>query len=323
MVGAVLVFENRIIGEGFHGYFGGPHAEVNCIRSVKLDDEKRISSSTLYVSLEPCSHYGKTPPCADLIIQKKIPHVVIGCRDPYPQVSGSGIRKLQDAGIRVETGVLEEECRELIADFYTNLLSKRARIVLKWAQSADLKIAHSNFSRLHISNQFTNRLVHKWRSEEAAIMVGTNTALFDDPLLTNRHWTGGNPVRVVLDLDLRLPLSLKLFDQSVKTIVFNTSRHEAHRNLVYYRISAGSDLIPSIASACLDLKLGSLLVEGGRTLLQSFIDAGIWDEARIITNENLIVKNGIDAPVLTLEKFLREERILNDRLRYYKNSQNT
>lgn len=225
MVGAVLVHEGRIIGEGYHRQYGCPHAEVDCLQSVLEGDKHLIPQSILYVSLEPCAHFGKTPPCADLIIGHKIPHVVVGCRDPFPAVNGKGIEKLQAAGTHVEAGVLEAACRKLNERFFTFHQQHRPYVVLKWAQTADGKMAKDGPERLLISNAMTNRLVHRWRSEEMAILVGTNTAWADNPSLTTRLWPGPNPVRLVVDLHLRLPKNLHLFDASAPTLVFNLLQH--------------------------------------------------------------------------------------------------
>ncbi|MDQ6764196.1 MAG: bifunctional diaminohydroxyphosphoribosylaminopyrimidine deaminase/5-amino-6-(5-phosphoribosylamino)uracil reductase RibD, partial [Bacteroidota bacterium] len=202
MVGAILVHENKIIGEGFHKKYGEPHAEANCINNVRDEHKNLIEQSTLYVSLEPCSHYGKTPPCADLIVQKKIPKVIIGCQDIFKEVAGKGIQKLNDAGIETTVGVLEKECSELNKRFFIFHQKQRPYIILKWAQSANGKIGKKG-ERIFISNDYTNRLVHKWRSEEAAIMIGTNTAQEDNPSLTTRLWQGKNPVRIIIDKKLR------------------------------------------------------------------------------------------------------------------------
>jgi diaminohydroxyphosphoribosylaminopyrimidine deaminase/5-amino-6-(5-phosphoribosylamino)uracil reductase len=298
LVGAVLVHQDRIIGEGFHRQYGGPHAEVNCIDSVQEADRPLISQSTMYVSLEPCAHHGKTPPCADLIVRHRIPEVIIGCRDPFIEVDGKGIDKLHAAGIKTTVGVLEKEATELNKRFFTFHKYHRPYILLKWAQTANGCIANEDYSRLHISNELTNRLVHKWRSEEAAILVGTNTALFDDPQLNSRLWTGPDPIRLVVDMDLRLPSSLKIFDKKVRTIVFNTLQHEEQGNLHYYQVTKDVSLVHQIANALYQQKILSVLIEGGTRLLQSFIDEGYWDEARIITNEQLFVDAGIAAPVI-------------------------
>lgn len=297
MVGAVLVHEGRIIGEGYHEHYGGPHAEVHCIRSVAEEDRPLIPQSVMYVSLEPCAHHGKTPPCADLIIQQRIPKVVIACRDPFPDVNGKGIEKLQAAGVQVVLKVGEEEAIELNKRFFTFHTRHRPYIILKWAQTADGKIAGDGAERLLISNPLTNRLVHKWRSEEAAILVGTNTALFDDPQLTTRYWPGADPLRLVVDLDLRLPSSLQLFNRQVRTIVFNTLQQEEEGMLQYYQVTRDVSLVQQLVHALYQLKIQSVLVEGGARLLQSFIDEGYWDEMRVITNQQLWAGAGLPAPI--------------------------
>jgi diaminohydroxyphosphoribosylaminopyrimidine deaminase/5-amino-6-(5-phosphoribosylamino)uracil reductase len=322
MVGAVLVHNKRIIGEGYHQLYGTAHAEVNCINSVKPAEEKFISQSTLYVSLEPCAHFGKTPPCADLIIETNIPRVVVACRDPFAEVNGKGIEKLRNNGVEVILNVLEEEAKQLNRRFFTFHKLHRPYIVLKWAQTGNRKIANEDYSRIFISNEFSNRLVHKWRSEEASILVGANTALFDDPQLTTRLWKGVNPIRIVIDPDLRLPSSLKIFDQSEKAIVFNTLKHEEQSNLLYYQISSDSNLVHQVVHALYQMKIQSVLVEGGAKILQSFIDEGYWDEARTITNSLLTQTSGIASPVLSNEQFVREDRIGNDLLQYYINQTN-
>lgn len=321
MVGAVLVCEERIIGEGYHQQFGGAHAEVNCIASVKKEDIPLIERSTLYVSLEPCAHFGKTPPCADLIIAKKIPHVVIGCRDPFPVVNGKGIEKLKAAGVSITYPVLEEEARQLNKRFIGFHTQHRPYIILKWAQTMDGKIGYEDHSHLLISNEFTNRLTHKWRSEEAAILVGTNTALYDDPALTNRLWHGATPVRMVIDMALRLPSSLQLFNQQVKTIVFNKVKHEEQENLLYYQVTGNLSIVHQVVHALYQLKILSVLVEGGAQLLQSFIDEGIWDEIRIITNKQLVATTGIKAPVMSGVQVSQTETIFSDSIDYFVNPQ--
>jgi diaminohydroxyphosphoribosylaminopyrimidine deaminase/5-amino-6-(5-phosphoribosylamino)uracil reductase len=312
LVGAVLVHQGRIIGEGFHRQYGGPHAEVNCIQSVQQADVRLVPESTIYVSLEPCAHFGKTPPCADLIIRHRIPQVVIGCRDPFVEVDGKGIEKLEAAGIQVTLGVLQKEAIALNKRFFTFHLQHRPYIILKWAQTANRMIGNQDHSRLHISSELTNRLVHRWRSEEAAILVGTNTALYDDPKLDTRLWSGPNPIRLVVDRDLRLPTSLKLFDQSIPTIVFNTRQHQQQPNLLYYQVTQEGNLVHQIANALYQQKILSVLVEGGAQLLQSFIDAGYWDEARIITNETLFTDPGIPAPLLGTGTVVSTEKLATD-----------
>ncbi|MDN3658834.1 bifunctional diaminohydroxyphosphoribosylaminopyrimidine deaminase/5-amino-6-(5-phosphoribosylamino)uracil reductase RibD [Ferruginibacter paludis] len=321
MVGAVLVYKDRIIGEGYHQQYGQAHAEVNCINSVLASNYSLIQKSTLYVSLEPCAHYGKTPPCADLIIRNKIPLVVIGCRDSYEEVDGKGIQKLEQAGIEVITGVLEREALELNKRFFTFHTKQRPYIILKWAQSKDHIIANADYSAIKISNDITNRLVHKWRSEEAAILVGTNTALHDNPALTNRLWNGNNPIRLVIDKQLRLPATSHLFDGATKTIVFNFLRDEEKESILFYKLSAEENIIPSLLDALYKLKIQSVLIEGGTQLLQSFINAGCWDEARVITNESLIIENGIEAPKLKGHRLTRTEKINNDSVAYYESTE--
>ena len=331
MVGAVLVHQDIIIGEGYHRQYGEAHAEVNCIASVKEEDQHLIEQSTLYVSLEPCAHFGKTPPCADLIIENKIPKVVIGCRDPFAQVNGKGIEKLKAEGIEVETGILENECIKLNKRFFKFHTQHRPYIILKWAQTLDNKIANEDYSPVHISNEFTNRIVHKWRGEEMAIAVGTNTALFDDPELTTRLWPGKNPIRIVVDMDLRLPKSLKLFNSKIATIVFNTKQHSlpfekipAERlseiDVGYYQVTEDVSLVHQMMNALYRMNIQSVLVEGGAYLLQSFIDEGIWDEARIICNEQMTIGNGLSAPILKDQKLISSEQVFSDVIRKYKNT---
>ena len=315
MVGAVLVYDEKIIGEGWHKKFGEAHAEVNCINSVKAEDKYLIEKSTLYVSLEPCSHFGKTPPCTDMIIKNRIPKVVIGCKDVFKEVDGKGIKKLQDAGVEVLVSILEKECIELNKRFFTFHQKKRPYIILKWAESADGKIGTDN-ERILISNKYSNRLVHKWRSEEAAILIGTNTALNDDPSLTTRLWQGNNPVRLVIDMDLRLPSHLKIFNKEVKTIIFNKHKSHEEENLVFYKIKE-EDSLPQILQVLYQMQIQSVLVEGGARLLQSFIDIGLWDEARTICNEQLTISNGINSPELRNAILQNQEKYFTDTITYF------
>ncbi len=311
MVGAVLVYDDKVIGEGWHQRYGEAHAEVNCIaNAVENGYAELVSQSILYVSLEPCAHFGKTPPCTDLIIKNKIPKVVTGCRDPFNEVNGKGIEKLIAAGVETEVGILGDQCKELNKRFFTFHTKKRPYIILKWAETADGKIAaplnppeggtsgNPENSRLHISNEYTNRLVHKWRSEEAAILVGTNTALLDDPELTTRSWPGPSPVRLVVDMELKLPSHLKIFNRHAKTIIFNGIKHDEKTHPLYYKVRREENLIDQILSALYKLNIQSVLVEGGAKLLQSFIDGGVWDEVRRIGNRQLAIGNGVAAPEL-------------------------
>ncbi len=298
MVGSVIVLNNRIIGEGFHTKYGEAHAEVNAINSVT--DKSLLKSATLYVSLEPCSHHGKTPPCADLIIHYKIPKVVIGMQDPFLKVNGSGIKRLQLSGCDVKTGILEKECHQLNKAFITFHTKKRPYIVLKWAQTLDGfidkirepgAINESNW----ITDEVCRSLVHKWRSEIPAIMVGKNTAYLDNPKLDTRFWGGRNPIRIVTDKELVLPKNLLLFDHSQETIVLNAIKNHKEENLEYIKIDFGNEFLNNLMTLLYEREINSLLVEGGQQLLQSFINQNYWDEARIFTgNKNFT--QGVAAP---------------------------
>ncbi len=326
MVGAVLVYENEIIGEGYHMQYGQAHAEVNCINSVPGKFKAQIANATLYVSLEPCAHFGKTPPCSNLIIQQQIKNVVIGCRDSFKQVNGKGIEQLKAAGVDVVVDVLKEECIELNQRFFTFHNSRRPYIILKFAQTADGFIGKATpnpskggeLERLLISNEFTNKLVHQWRTEEAAILVGTNTALFDNPSLTNRLWTGKNPLRLVIDTQLKLPSTLQLFNQQEKTVVFNLLKNEINQQIEYVQLNTTDSVIQQIIQYCYSHNIQSILVEGGTRLLQSFINENLWDEARIITNEQLFVQVGIAAPKLS-GSLQSSTHIFGDRIDFYTN----
>lgn len=322
LVGAVLVENDEIIGEGYHAKFGEAHAEVNCInQAIRAGQESRISSSTMYVSLEPCAHFGKTPPCADLLIAHRIPKVVIGCRDPFPEVDGKGMEKLRSAGMDVTCGVLENECIAVNRRFFTFHQRHRPYIILKWAQTADGFIGSTNGEpgdplrrRLRISNEYTDRLVHKWRSEEAAILVGTNTVVHDDPQLTTRLWPGPSPLRLIVDMHLRLPLFSKVFDGSVKTIVFNSLKHEESDRLSYYQVTEDVSLVHQVLNGLYQLNIQSVIVEGGARLLQAFIDEECWDEARVITNSELTAAGGLPAPRLKIASRQGEINLFADRI---------
>lgn len=306
MVGAVLVYQNRIIGEGYHQKYGGPHAEVNCLASVNEADLDLISDSTLYVSLEPCAHFGKTPPCADLIIRNNIHRIVVGCRDPFVEVDGKGIEKLKAAGVQVEMSAIENECRRLNKRFFLFHRLHRPYVILKWAQTADGFIGSNSSDRLMISNAYTNRLVHQWRSEEAAILVGTRTAAMDNPALTTRLLPGKSPLRIVIDKELKLSGKLHLFDGSTPTLVFNELQNTvqgakpdfALSPMQYCQLNFDDNIVPQIMNALFQLNIQSVLIEGGAHTLQQFIDLDIWDEARVITNPSLRVSDGVMAPVL-------------------------
>ena len=296
MVGAVIVHNGIIIGEGYHIRCGEPHAEVNAIRSVK--NESLLKEATIYVSLEPCSHYGKTPPCADLIIEKGIPEVVIGCMDPFSMVAGRGIEKLRKAGIKVTVGVLEKECQQLIRRFITFNTQKRPYITLKWAESADgfIDKNREGVNPVLLSTPLTSMVVHKRRAEHDAILVGRRTALLDNPSLTTRNWFGKDPIRLVIDKDLTLPKDLCLFDGKIRTIIFTQKASaENHLSVEYIRLDFTQNILPQIMEVLYNLKVQSLLVEGGSILLQSFIDEDLWDEAYIETSP-IYLNEGIRAP---------------------------
>jgi diaminohydroxyphosphoribosylaminopyrimidine deaminase/5-amino-6-(5-phosphoribosylamino)uracil reductase len=317
MVGSLLVHEGRIIGEGFHKAYGGPHAEVECLASVAEVDRQYIPLSTLYVSLEPCSHQGKTPPCADMIIRERIPVVVVGCRDPFPLVNGSGIGKLQAAGISVKQHVLEKDAIMLNKRFFTFHQRQRPYIILKWAQTLNGMIAGEGKERLQISNSLTSQLVHQWRSEESAILIGTETALIDNPRLTSRIPGGKNPVRLVIDRDLRLPKGLHIFDSAAQTIIFNTRLEEKEGNLYYCRLQEEKDLLPGLLNKLYSLGIQSVLAEGGKKLHESFIQAGLWDEIRRISSAETYARQGYHAPELPGIHLIKTDHLKADRVDYF------
>lgn len=303
MVGAVVVCDGVIIGEGFHREYGKPHAEVNAINNVV--DKSLLSRSTIYVSLEPCSHYGKTPPCSQLIIDSKIPKVVIATLDPYHEVSGRGVRMLQEAGIEVKIGVLEQEAQGLNKEFFISQTQQRPYIYLKWAQTSDgfidkKRLKGEPIEPTPISNNETKVLVHKLRAEVDAIMVATNTAMNDNPSLTTRLWFGENPTRVVLDRTARVPLEYSLFDNTVKTICFTEVERskEADENVEFVNLSFDKNTLTNVLKHLNKCKINSVLVEGGATLLQSFIDMGAWDEA-FVEVAHLNFGEGVVAPKIS------------------------
>ena len=298
MVGAVIVYENKIIGEGYHQQFGGPHAEVNAINSVQ--NKSLLSKSTIYVSLEPCSHFGKTPPCADLIITHRIPKVVIAAIDSNAVVCGNGISKLKAAGIEVVTGILEIEANQLNRAFNTFHQKKRPFIILKWAETTDGFIdairTDASTPALKVSSNASSRWVHQLRSQTDAILVGKTTALLDNPSLSTRKVAGKNPIRIVIDLRLELPRSLNLFDQKIPTLVFNTVKSNKIENLEFIKVESGINLLPKLLTQLWERQIQSLLVEGGAVTLQNFIDQKLWDTIYTIKSP-LILKKGINAPI--------------------------
>ena len=295
MVGAVLVHEGRIIGEGYHEPYGYAHAEVNCINGVKEQDKHLISDSTIYVSLEPCAHHGKTPPCADLIIERGIQRVVTGSGDPNPLVAGKGIKKLRDAGVEVTEHIMERECDFLNRRFMTYHTRQRPYIILKWAQSADGFFAPDDSRQVWLTNEYSKKLVHKWRTEEDAILVGTRTALIDDPQLTARLWEGRNPLRILIDMALHVPAESRIFDDEAMTLVYNASKEKLQFGTVYVKVDPDKPLPQQIAADLYHRKIQSVIIEGGAYTLNSFIDAGLWDEARVLTAPTLL-SAGIAAP---------------------------
>ncbi len=302
MVGAVIVCDDVIIGEGYHMKFGEAHAEVNAIKSVFdsfSNAEELLKRSTMYVNLEPCTHFGKTPPCADLIINNYIPRVVIGCRDSFPHVNGKGIEKLREAGLDVVEGVLENECSSLNKRFTTRIEKQRPYIILKWAQTKNGFFAPKDGSQKWISSMQAKQMVHRWRSEEDAVLIGKNTGLADNPRLDIRKWSGKRPIRIIVDRHLDLPESLNIFDQSQDTIIFNSIKSGLNGRIKYLTLEDFDYLLPQLI--CYQLYLmdvQSIIIEGGATMLSLFIEAGLWDEARVFTGPKEW-ESGIQSPVLT------------------------
>lgn len=305
MVGAVIVHQGRIIGEGWHRKAGEPHAEPNAVRSVQACE--LLCESTLYVSLEPCSHYGKTPPCVDLILQWGIPRVVIGTLDPFPLVAGRGVARLKEAGIEVVVGLEEEACRKLNESYFQYLTVGRPRIILKWAQTADgfidaIRTVGDQNSSLKISTPFTQLLTHKLRSECDAILVGTNTALLDDPSLNVRSWSGKNPLRLAIDRNDVIPTTSKLLDGNIETIVFSGVKSCKEGKTSWIKLDFDQDVLKQMMSELHRLKIQSLLVEGGALMHDSFLQADLWDEIQVETSGQR-VGNGVSAPSLTKIKY--------------------
>jgi diaminohydroxyphosphoribosylaminopyrimidine deaminase/5-amino-6-(5-phosphoribosylamino)uracil reductase len=312
MVGCVVVHDNRIIGEGWHQQYGGPHAEVNALQAVK--DKSLLAHSIVYVTLEPCSHFGKTPPCADMLVREGIKKIVIANLDTNPLVAGDGIKKLRAAGIEVITGILDREAREVNKRFFTGVEKKRPYIILKWAQTADGFIARENYDSRWISSVASRQLVHRWRTEEDAVLVGMRTAQQDNPQLNVRDWTGRNPVRIVIDRFLKLGPKLHLFDGKQKTIRYNLLKHEEHQNLVQIRLGE-QNFLEELVHDLLKQKIQSVIVEGGLQTLNGFIDLHLWDEARVFTSHETFIK-GIAAPVLN-SKLEHDLTIGTDQLHVY------
>jgi len=330
MVGSVVVYNNQIIGEGWHQKAGEAHAEVNAIASVR--DKRLLKKATIYVSLEPCNHVGKTPPCSDLIIAHNIPNVVVGCVDPYEKVAGKGIEKLRKNGCDVLVGVLEKECVALNRRFFTYHKEKRPYVLLKWAETQEgfiSPVSHRSqslgtipkgeeASPVWISNAYSQQLVHKWRAEEQAILVGTTTAIADNPKLDVRSYTGESPIRIVLDRELRIPADYHLFDKRIKTIVLTEKEVQLDDGqLIFELVDFSSNLASQICSLLFRYKIQSLIVEGGQQTLQTFIDANLWDEARVFIGETSFAK-GVKGPELKGKEVLRM-RMQSDILKIIEN----
>ncbi|MEN9981992.1 MAG: hypothetical protein RL542_1779 [Bacteroidota bacterium] len=319
MVGSVIVYNGQIIGEGWHKKAGEPHAEVNAIRSVK--DRSLLDKATIYVSLEPCSHFGKTPPCCDLIIENKIPNVVIGTVDSNIKVAGKGIKRLREAGANVIVGVLEDECYELNQRFFTFHEKKRPYIILKWAQTQDGFIApleKKEQKPVWITNSYSRQLVHKWRTEEQAILVGTQTVIDDNPQLNARDWDGNNPIRIIIDQNNRIPRTSYVFDNQAKNILFSKNKTLiSSENCIFEVIDFQQNIAQQIIDKLYEHQIQSVIIEGGAQTLQTFIDANLWDEARIFTG-NIEFGNGIKAPILNQIPYKKEE-IATDELLIIRN----
>jgi len=320
MVGCVIVHEGNIIGEGFHQQYGGPHAEVNAINKVK--NKELLKKSTLYVNLEPCCHYGKTPPCTDLIIENKIPNIMIGCIDSTAKVNGKGITQLQNAGCNVTVGILEDKSKELNKRFFTFNERLRPYIILKWAQTIDRfmdieRTEETKFNTYWITNAKIKILNHKWRTEEDAIMIGKNTGLHDNPQLTVREWIGKNPLRIIIDKKLHIPQHYFIFDQFTPTLVFTSENKESSINLEFIKINFEKNILPQILNILFEKNILSVIVEGGKQFLESFIHQNLWDEATVQIG-NKIFNIGLKAPVIPAQP-LFTMGIDKDKLIFYRN----
>ncbi len=320
LVGSVIVHNKKIIGEGWHYKSGEPHAEVNAIRSVK--DQDLLKDATIYVSLEPCSHYGKTPPCSELIIEKGIKRVVIGTIDTFAKVSGAGIKKLMNAGCDVTVGVLEKECQELNKRFFTYHNKRRPYIILKWAETLDGYVApifSNKREPVWITNSYSRQLVHKWRAEEQGILVGNQTITKDNPKLTTRNWSGKSPIRIAIDRFDKIPKDSAILNKTEQTIIITTDkfRKKNTKNLIYEVVSSEKDITKDICTILHKQSIQSVIIEGGTKTIQSFIDKNLWDEARVFEG-NTTFGSGIKAPILN-GNLVSEEKIIDDFLRIYRN----
>lgn len=320
LVGSVIVHNGKIIGEGFHYKAGEPHAEVNAINSVK--NKELLKNSTLYVNLEPCAHYGRTPPCSLAIIQNNIPKVVIGCIDTFSKVAGKGIEMMRNAGVEVITGILEEESRYVNRRFFTFHEKERPYVILKWAQTLDgfidaERLPEAEAQPTWITNEWARRAVHKQRSTEQAVLIGTNTALKDDPSLTLRNWKGIPPVRIVIDRTLRLPSSLKVFTGSEQTIILNEKKNENRGHVKFIKVDLSENSTYNILKTLKEQGLQSVVIEGGRHTLTEFIESGLWDEAFVYVGEKWFNK-GVKAPMINQDPVEKQE-FGNSKLFVYRN----
>lgn len=320
MVGSVIVHNNKIIGEGFHQKYGGLHAEVNAINSV--NDQSLLKHATLYVNLEPCAHFGKTPPCSDLIIKKGIPKVIIGTIDPFAKVAGLGIEKMKRAGIKVDVGILNTECLDLNRRFFTFHQKKRPYIILKWAQTADgfvdIDRSKDGFGQpTWITNEMARIAVHKQRANENAILIGTETALKDNPSLTLRDWYGVQAIRIVPDRKNRLPISLNIFNNQAKTLVIANKNYSDNRKTTLIECSINDNTINALVKYLYNNEIQSIIIEGGPTMLQSFIDQNLWDEAHIYTGQ-ICFESGVKAPIFNNSP-AKFDQFYNSELRIYRN----
>jgi len=321
MVGAVIVYNDHIIGEGYTSPYGGPHAEVNAVQQAiaRLGEEEAVrcfQQSTIYVTLEPCAHHGKTPPCADMLVRYGFKEVVVGCQDPFAKVNGAGIQKLKDAGIAVRVGILEDACRFVNRRFFTKLKEFRPYVILKWAETHDGYFAPEEQEQQWISNKLSTQLVHKWRSEEDAILVGTRTALIDNPSLTNRLWTGKSPRRVLIDKNLQVDPTSAIFSDDVETIVFNALQSDWKEKKKLIELENFDLYLPqNILYQLYLMDVQSIIIEGGAKTLQAFIEAGLWDEARIFVGSEAWGK-GIKSPQLPVEAS-QTQKVGTNTLRYF------
>jgi len=321
MVGCVIVYDGKIIGESYHKEYGKAHAEVNAINSVK--DKNLLSEATLYVNLEPCAHYGKTPPCSDLIVAKKLKRVVVGCKDSFAKVAGKGIERMQNAGIEVEVGILEKESLELNKAFFTYHSNKRPYIILKWAQTLDafidvIRKPSDPIGINWITHPNLRMIVHKWRSEESSIMVGAGTAINDNPKLDTREWYGKNPLRILISEFNKINFSSKLLDNTIPTIIFTNKEVKNKSNTEFISIDFNENPIKQVLDYLYKIEIQSVIIEGGQQLLQSFIDEQLWDEARVLIGDKTFGK-GLSAPILN-QKHCDNFRFSNDTIMHYYNN---